>query len=191
MRDAGLASMVYFYFDFKDTSKQSARALLTSFLIQRSAQSDACCDILSGLYSAYEAGSKQPSDDALGECLRDMLAIPGQGPVFIVLDALDECPQSAGTPSPRERVLNIVEWIANLHYSHLHLCVTSRPEADIQVVLETLASHTVSLHNESGQMDDINNYIKFFIKTNASTRKWREQDQELVISKLSQQAGGM
>jgi hypothetical protein len=191
MRDAGLASMGYFYFDFKDTSKQSARALLTSLLIQRSAQSDACCEILSALYSAYDAGSNQPSDDVLRDCLRSMLATSGQGPTFIVVDALDECPQSTGTPSPRGRVLNLVEWIANLHYPHLHLCVTSRPEADIQAALETLASHTVSLHNESGQTEDIKNYINFFIKTDAGTRKWRNQDQELVICKLSQQAGGM
>ena len=191
MCDTGVASMGYFYFDFKDTSKQSARALLTSLLVQRSAQSDACCDTLSRLYSVYEAGSKQPSDDALRECLRDMLASPGQGPIFIVVDALDECPQSTGTPSPRERVLNLVKWLANLHYSPLHLCVTSRPEADIQVVLQKLASHMVSLHSESGQMEDIKNYINFFIKTDESTRKWRKQDQELVICKLSEQAGGM
>jgi hypothetical protein len=189
--NAGLALMSYFYLDFKDTSKQNSRALLTSILIQFSAQSDGCCDILSHLYSGHEAGSKQPSDDALRECLGDMLEIPGQGPIFIVIDALDECPQSAGAPSPRERVLNLVEWLTNLHHSHLHVCVTSRPEADIQAVLEKWATHTVSLHNEGGQVEDINNYIEFFINSDASTRKWRKQDQQLVITKLSQQAGGM
>lgn len=191
MCEAGLASMMYFYFDFRDKSKQDARALLSSILIQRSAQSDPCCDILSRLYSESNAGSKQPSEDALKECLKDMLAIPEQGPVFVVIDALDECPQSAGTPSPRESVLDVVRWLVDLSYSHLHVCVTSRPEADIQIVLQTLASHSVSLHNQKGQIEDINNYIDFFIKSDPSTRKWRKQDQELVISKLSQQAGGM
>jgi ankyrin repeat domain-containing protein 50 len=120
-----------------------------------------------------------------------MLEIPKKGPIFIIVDALDECPQSTGTPSPRERVLNLVEWLANIHYSHLHVCVTSRPEADIQAVLKKLATHTVSLHNEGGQVEDIDDYIGFFISSDASTRKWRKQDQQLVITKLSQQAGGM
>jgi hypothetical protein len=95
------------------------------------------------------------------------------------------------TPSPRERVLNLVEWLANFYYSHLRVCVASRPEADIQAVLKKLATHTVSLYSEGGQVEDINNYIEFFINSDASTRKWRKQDQQLVITKLSQQAGGM
>jgi NACHT domain len=191
MCDAGLASLAYFYFDFKDTSKQSARALLTSTLVQCSAQSDACCSILSRLYSVHKVGSEQPSDEAIRQCLREMLATPRQGPIFIVIDALDECPQSAGTPSPRERVLELMKWLVNLQYSHLHICITSRPEANIQAALEKLASHTVSLHGESGQTEDINKYIEFFINSDPSTCKWRKQDQQLVITKLCQRAGGM
>jgi NACHT domain len=191
MCDAGLASLAYFYFDFKDMSKQSARALLASILVQRSAQSDACCTILSRLHSRHKAGSEQPDDETMRECLREMLATPTQGPIFIVVDALDECPQSAGTPSPRERVLDLVKWLVNLQYSHLHICVTSRPEADIQAALEKLASHTVSLHVESGQTEDINKYIESFINSDPSTCKWRKQDQQLVITRLCERAGGM
>jgi hypothetical protein len=191
MCDAGLASLAYFYFDFKDTSKQNARALLASILVQRSAQSDDCCTILSRLHSSHKAGSEQPSDETMRECLREMVATPSQGPIFIVIDALDECPQSAGTPSPRERVLDLVKWLVNLPLSHLHICVTSRPEMDIQATLEKLASHTVSLHGESGQTEDINKYIEFFINSDLSTCKWRKQDQQLVITKLCERAGGM
>jgi hypothetical protein len=97
MSEAGLASIAFFYFDFRDSSKQDIRGALSSLLTQLSAQSDACCGILKHLYSTHNAGSKEPREDALRECLKSMLMPQDQGPIFIVLDAIDECPNSAIT----------------------------------------------------------------------------------------------
>jgi hypothetical protein len=191
MSQAGLASVAFFYFDFRDSSKQDARGALSSLLTQLSAQSDAYCGVLERLYSAHNAGSKEPSKDALRECLKSMLTLQDQGPIFIILDAIDECPNSAGTPSPRENVLELVEWLSELHYPHLSICITSRPEADIEAVLLPLASHTVSLHGESGQKEDIINYIMWFINSDPKARKWRKEDKELVLERLSKGADGM
>jgi hypothetical protein len=190
-RKAGLASVAFFYFDFRDSSKQDVRGALSSLLAQLSAQSDACCGVLERLYSAHDAGTKEPSENALRECLKSMLMLQDQGPVFIILDAIDECPNSAGTPSPRENVLELVEWLSELHYSHLSICVTSRPEADVEGILQPLASHTVSLHGESGQKEDIVNYIKWFVKSDPKARKWRKEDKDLVLERLSEGADGM
>ena len=189
MGEAGLASIAFFYFDFRDSFKQDARGALSSLLSQLSAQSDDCCSILERLYSAHRG--KEPSENALRECMKSMLTLQDQGPVFIVLDAIDECPNSAGTPSPRENVLELVKWLLELHYLHLSICVTSRPEADIEAVLQPLASHTVSLHGESGQQEDIVNYIKWFINSDMKARKWRKENKELVLEKLSEGADGM
>jgi hypothetical protein len=191
MSEAGLASIAFFYFDFRDSSKQDARNAVSSLLTQLSAQSDTYCSVLDRLYSAHGAGSKEPSEDALRDCLKSMVTLQDQGPVFIILDAIDECPNSAGTPSPRENVLELVEWLSELHYSHLSICVTSRPEADIEAVLQPLAFHTVSLHGESGQKEDIVNYIKWFINSNSKAQKWRKEDKELVLERLSEGADGM
>jgi hypothetical protein len=191
MSEAGLASMANFYFDFRDSSKQDVRGAVSSLLTQLSAQSDACCDILGCLYKAHNTGSKEPSEDALRECLKNMLSLEDQGPIFLVFDAIDECPNSTGTPSPRENVLELIEWLSELHYSHLSICVTSRLELDIEAVLLPLASYTVSLHGEDGQKEDIDNYIKWFIKSDLKARKWRKEDKELVLKELSERAGGM
>ena len=78
-----------------------------------------------------------------------------QGPIFFVFDAIDECPNSMGTPSLRENVLELIEWLSELDYSHLSICVTSRPEADIEALFPPLASYTVSLHGEDRQKEDI------------------------------------
>ena len=111
--------------------------------------------------------------------------------MFIIMDAVDECPNSTGAPSPREKVLEFVGWLSNLHCSHLSICVTSRPETDIEVVLLPLPSCTVSLHGEDGQMEDIANYIKWFINSDTKARKWRKDDKELVLEKLLEGANGM
>jgi hypothetical protein len=191
MSEAGMASIAFFYFDFRDPSKQDVRGALPSLLTQLSAQSDACCGVVERLYSAHNAGAKEPSEDALRECLKSMLTPQDQGPIFIIIDAIDECPSSAGTPSPRENVLELVEWLSELHYSHLSICISSRPEADIEAVLQPLASHMVSLHGESGQKEDIVNYIKWFINSDPKARKWRKEDKEFVLEKLSEGADGM
>jgi len=186
-----LASLGFFYFDFKDQSKQGARGALSSLLTQFAAQSDAYCEALSELYSEHDGGSQQPSEYELRECLRSMLTLRNLGPIFIIIDAIDECPNSTGTPSPREKVLELLEWLSNLQCSQLFICATSRPEADIEAVLLPLASDTVSLHVESGQKEDIVNYIKWFISSDPKARKWRKDDKELVLERLTERADGM
>jgi hypothetical protein len=191
MSEAGLASVAFFYFDFRDSSKQDVHGALPSLLTQLSAQSDAYCDVLGCLYSAHNAGSKKPSEDALKACLKSMMTLQDQGPIFIILDGIDECPDNAGTPSPRENVLELVKWLSDLHYSHLSICVTSRPEADIEAVLLPLAYCAVSLHGENGQKEDIINYIKWFVNSDPKARKWRKEDKDLVVEKLFEGADGM
>ena len=188
---AGLASLGFFYFDFKDQSKQDVGSVLSSLLIQLATQSDAYCERLSTLYLEHNEGSQQPNENALRECLGNMLMLRDQAPIYIIIDAIDECPNSAGTPSPRENVLELIEWLSKLQYSHLSICITSRLEADIEAVLQPLASHTVSLHDERGQKDDIINYIKWFINSDPRARKWRKEDKELVVEKLSEGVDGM
>ena len=162
MCEAGQASIAYFYFDFRDTDKQSLHNLVPSLLSQLSASSDPRCDILSRLYLAHEKDNKQPSDNILVEYLKQMFAVtlPDQRPVYLIMDAIDECPNNSGIPTPRERVLQLIQELVDLHLSHLHICVTSRPEIDIQYVLDPLTSLKVSLHDQTGQKEDIANYIK-------------------------------
>ena len=183
--------MAYFYFDFRDVNKQSLRNLLPSLLIQLSARSDSCCDKLFRLYSLHDHGVQKPSDRAMVECLKEMLTLEAQGPTYIIMDALDECPTTSTIPSPREEVLDFVDEIVGLHLPNVHVCVTSRPEHDIQAVLKDLTQHAVSLHDEGGQQQDILNYVASFVRSDRNVRRWREEDKDLVIKILSEKADGM
>jgi len=182
--------MANFYFDFRDVNKQRLRNLLLSILTQLSAHSDSCCDTLSQLYSAHGRGAQKPSDRAMVECLKNMLRLEKQAPTYLVMDALDECPTTS-IPSPREEILKLIEELVSLHLPNLHICVTSRPEYDIRVVLEPLTERPVSLHDESGQQEDIANYVAFFVRSDQRMRRWREQEKDLVIKTLSEKACGM
>ena len=185
--------MAYFYFDFRDLNKQTCHDLLLSLVFQLSTRSSPCCDILHHVYMTHESGTRQPSDDTLKECLKGMLRLPGQGPIFIVLDALDECPDSSGIPSPRNEVLRLVKELVDLHLQALHICATSRPEIDIRAVLEPLVSRSVSLHDESGQKMDIADYVQSVVNSSLSTamRRWRADDKTLVVETLTERADGM
>jgi hypothetical protein len=191
MREAGLATVAFFYVDFKDASKQDPRNLLSSLIIQLCAQSDRFYDTLSDLYSKHDNGLQQPRDDVLIQCLKTMFELPGQGPLYVIVDALDECQNSFGMPSPREQVLESFGQFAKLRLPHLHICITSRPEVDIRAVLKPLTVHNVSLHEESGQNEDIVNYIKSVVLSDPKMRSWKEEDKKLVIDTLTQKAGGM
>jgi hypothetical protein len=191
LRIAGLASIVYYYFDFRDTAKQDVRGLVSSLLSQLCAQSTLCCDALSRFYSAHGDGSQKPITGALIQCLRDILEIPGQGPIYIIIDALDECSNTWRLSSAREKVLELLEELVKLRIPTLRICATSRPEFDIHNILAPLTSLRLSLHDESGQRKDILDYISRVVNTDRRMRSWREEDKKLVVNTLSRRADGM
>ena len=191
MRDSGLASLAFFYCDFRDDEKKDRQSLLSSLLIQLGHQSDSYCKILSEFHSEHGNGSQDPSDRARTQCLKDVLRFPGQAPIYIIIDALDECPKASGRQSSRENVLALVEELVGLHLSNLRICVTSRPEADIESVLKHLNPHSISLHDEGGQRKDIIDYVTSVVDTDPKMKRWKPADKELVAETLSKKANGM
>jgi hypothetical protein len=185
--------IAYHYFDFKDASKRHVRGLLASLVFQLSHNSESCRDVLYQLYDMCHNGSEQPSDVALSKCLKAMIELPRQVGVFVIMDALDECPNTTGTPSARDEVLDFLENLIGSSHSNLFVCVTSRPEQDIQTVLNPLtsASCRVALHEESGQREAINSYVRAFVYADRAMRRWKEEDKELVIDTLSERSSGM
>ena len=193
LQEAGKATIAYFYFDFRDTDKQNLHNALPSLLTQLSARSDSCCDILSRVHKAHNNGAYKPSTEAMITCLKDMLALPDQDPVYIILDAIDECPNSSGIPSARKQVLDFLKDLVGLQLPNLHLCATSRPEIDIRTTLEPITSYPISIHEQNGQKKDIKDYIRAVVYADSDTAmgRWRDQDKELVIKTLTERADGM
>ena len=190
MRKAGLASLAFFYCDFREDRKKELRGLLSSFLVQLCHQSDSYFDILSNFYSEHNNGLRPPTDDALAGCLKRLLKLPGLAPVYLIVDALDECPKPSVVRSPRAEVLNLIEDLVKTQILNLRICVTSRPELDIKNVLDPLMFCSISLHDESGQKRDIEDYIKSVIGT-CTTNRWKEEHRKLAIDVLTENSNGM
>jgi hypothetical protein len=191
MRKSGLASLAVYYYDFREDQKKDLRGLLSSVLVQLCGQSDAYLDILSNFHTTHLNGQQSPSDAELVRCLIDLLELPDQAPVYLIIDALDECPNTSAVPPPREEVLTLVRQLMESRLMNLHTCITSRPETDIKVVLEPLTFRSVSIHDERGQMEDIENYIRSIVGTDPKNGRWKEEDRQLVIDILIERADGM
>jgi hypothetical protein len=191
MRRAGLVSLAYYYCDFRDEKKKNLRGLVLSLLVQLCHQSDSYSDMVSKFYSEHAKGSHCPSDAVLVLCLEGLLKLPGQTPVYLILDALDECPTTSDMQPAREKVLMLVRQLTTSKYPKLRICVTCRLEPDLSVVLEPLSFRSISLHDESGQKEDIARYIKSVVNTDPKIRKWRATDKEQVINVLTHKVDGM
>ena len=183
--------MAYFFFDFRDTQKQHRRDLISSLLFQLSAKSDACYHVFSCFYLDHDEGARQPSEDALSQCLMEMLELQGQSAMYIIINALDEYPDISGMPTEREKVLRFLESLVDLQLRNVHICLSSRPEFDIRMSLEPLAQFRVSLDDETGQQADILEYIKSVVDSDRRMRNRSAENKQLVISALSDKADGM
>jgi hypothetical protein len=194
--DAGACYLAYFFFDFKDVAKQDNRALLSSLLTQLSTKSDTCFEKLFHTYSNHDDGSQQPSEGALLQCLKEMLIDSGQAPLYVIVDAVDECPNTSkapGAPRSRREVLETIKQLVKLGIPNLRVCITSRPELDIRKTFKQLARLVVSLHDQDGQKDDIVTYVRSIVYSDNEEimDKWGEELKERVVETLSCKADGM
>jgi Tfp pilus assembly pilus retraction ATPase PilT len=120
-----------------------------------------------------------------------MLKASGPAPIYLIIDALDECPNTTKLPPPREKMLELIEKLVKLNLPNLHLCVTSRPEFDIRGSLEPLTTKCISLHDQSGQKKDIEDYVRSVVSSDRNMMRWRDEDKTLVIETLTKKADGM
>src|SRR5260221_5766565 len=108
MQKSGHASLAMYYCDSREDKKRDLRGLLSSVLFHLCNQSDSYHPILSTFYSTHLNGARAPSDDELVRCLVDLLKHPGSRPIYLIVDALDECPSTSYLSSPREELLALL-----------------------------------------------------------------------------------
>ena len=191
LRKSGDASLAMYFYDFRDDLKKDLRGLLSSMLFQLCDQSDSYHNILSTFHSTHSDGAQSPRDEELIQCLVDLVKLPGPRPVYLIVDGLDESPNTSTQSFHREQVLSVLDDLVKARLQNLRLCVTSRPEVDIKAILESLAFRSVSLENESGQKQDIKGYIKSIVHVDKKMKSWNPKHKQLVIDVLTEKADGM
>jgi hypothetical protein len=108
--------------------------------------------------------------------------------VYLVLDALDEC------PVPRHDLLDWIRMIAKLTDQRMHLLVTSRKEPDIDTVLghDDVVDQVVAV--QSNIIDaDIRAYIIDTLRTDVAFKRWEQHEnvQQLIQDSLFEKSDGM
>ena len=118
-----------------------------------------------------------------------MLQAAQPDPVYLIIDGIDECPDSSesGKPSPQTQVVQLIKELIGWGLPNLHLCVTSLLEVGKHTALDLKGSTTlsVSLHKQSGHKGDVVDYIKSIVGSDPKMRNWSEKDKKRVVETLS------
>ena len=119
--------LLYFYFNFNDTGKQTLESMVRSLISQLYYKRRETWNQLGSLFSSCQDGHRQATCESLCKALLHMIEQVKE--VWLVLDALDECSTRRG-PST-EGLLSWIREVLNSEQRNVHLLVTSRPEQDI------------------------------------------------------------
>ncbi|RMZ86570.1 hypothetical protein DV736_g6204, partial [Chaetothyriales sp. CBS 134916] len=178
-------AVAFFFFDFRDESKQDASAALRALLLQLCGQVPGLELDMTRLKDSYNHGP--PPVQVLLEYLRQAVARCRH--IYILLDALDESPEEIS----RTEVLSVINTLRQWQLPGLHLLVTSRDVPDIRHHLQfpTLQQGVehISLKNNSVQQD-ISRFVAFQVDHDDQLRRWGDH-REKIKNYLTQHAGGV
>lgn len=181
--DILLASRVlYFYFDFNDTSKQSFEKMLRSLVSQLYQQHRPSQQHLHQLYSSCKDGKEQPSTQALITTFQSMTGAAKN--VVIVLDALDEC----------EARRDLLNWLALQKPESARVLLTSRKEGDIDASLSKQIPAAGIVPIQEGIVDeDIRKVVHSRIAEDEDLQRWKGslEVQKEIETALMEKAAGM
>ncbi|KAH6952507.1 hypothetical protein BKA56DRAFT_681973 [Ilyonectria sp. MPI-CAGE-AT-0026] len=185
--NAGTQNVLYFYFTFSETQKQSLENAVRTLASQLCYHRPEVRHHLNSLFSSCNDGKQQPSLDFLCKTFQQMVQAAGE--LWVVLDALDEC-------NDRSHPRGLLPWIMNLRSekSQVHLLVTSRQEQDIKSAIEKLASCRDIIPLQNDQIDeDIAAYIQTEVRDAGRLARWskRPDIQQEIENALKEKASGM
>ncbi|KAI1383412.1 ankyrin repeat-containing domain protein [Hypoxylon trugodes] len=179
-------NVVYFYFDFSDSNKQSLEDMLRCLAIQLYPIGTTTQGYLDSL---YDKGTRQPYIASLRETVRKMVQRASE--LWIVIDALDECVTRREYPSE-----GVLEWIEDIRgcEASVHLLVTSRPEQDIMSSIKGWTREQDIIPLQSHLVDgDIRAYTQHRVREDKGLKRWHgkpEVEQE-IEGALVEKADGM
>lgn len=181
--------LLYFYFNFNDTSKQSLESMIRSLISQLFHKREDTRKHLDSLFSSCNDGDRQPTTESL--CKSLLLMIQQTDEVWIVLDALDECRTRKGTETE-----GLLSWMKGLLSvpRNAHLLITNRHEEDIESALIKWASSEDMMCIQSKLVtDDIREYVYDRTRKGDGFRRWQSwpKVQKEIETSLVEKVDGM
>ncbi|KAK8009447.1 hypothetical protein PG991_011998 [Apiospora marii] len=189
-------TVAYFYFDFRDPAKQIRTNFLRSIIAQICQGRPDTPESLRQLSKFRDLDQVPPAENLQAALLS---AVQDFSNVYIVLDALDECPQSG---YERDKVLQCLHEIRGWGVSPLHVLMTSRREHDIASYLYAVAdaedkgtvSSPMSQMSLEFRASEIGSDIEAYIDAQLSGlrfRYWKLELRQKVRTALLEKSQGM
>jgi hypothetical protein len=143
---------------------------------------------LNEYFSLYENGKEQPSLQSL--CIVFQRMVQEASELWIVLDALDECPNT------RQQRRELLSWIETFYSEvrNIHLLVTSRTEEDIESTMKkewASGTDVITLRNDL-VAQDILSYVRWELSEGELIKQWRNRPevQRAIFEALINKANG-
>ncbi|MCJ1244864.1 hypothetical protein MMC30_002065 [Trapelia coarctata] len=182
-------AVAYFYFDFSDVLKQHPSDFLSSIIGQLSRRVSKLPEILRNLYKGCNNGNRKPTLRELSAVFVAFAELDDFADIYLVVDALDECPQ--GDNNMRTELLRLISVIHASSSSSMHVLVTSRPEKDIKEALEMMRS-TLSVPLQGSGVDaDIRLHIENQLAADDKFKLWSNDVKSDIKEVLTAGANGM
>ncbi|THU93561.1 hypothetical protein K435DRAFT_861403 [Dendrothele bispora CBS 962.96] len=137
------ANVAYYFFDFRDSSKQTVKNLIVSLLIQLSHNAvitPAAYGILKQFYDKNRSGMDEPGLLELENALLEVISLSLWKSTTIIIDALDEMEGKMF-----QSFLGFIKHLHAKNLQHLHVIVTSRPQIPIAIQLKELCSRSLGV----------------------------------------------
>lgn len=177
-------AVIYFFFDFADTNRQSLDQLVRSLAAQLYSRCENSRKELDTLFSSCEDGRQQPTFESLFATLLRMVNYIGK--TQIIIDALDEC-------TTRKDLLLWMEKLCSGR-AGLYLLSTSRKEEDIESGLKRWIhqGNFVSIQQDPVN-HDIHAYVHERLRNDYGFQRWRSKPSVLdeIETELMKKADGM
>ncbi|KAF8489409.1 hypothetical protein JB92DRAFT_2820030 [Gautieria morchelliformis] len=173
-------AFVYFYFDFRSSDTRPNDALRSS-IKQLSLRRAAIPVALAKLFEANKEGQRAPTPEQLMATLKAIIGTFQN--VYIIFDALDECPQ-------RDELLTMLREIHGWGLDTIHMLASSRRERDIEETLDTLVSHQIPM-DACLVDDDIRTHVCKTLDHDIKFRRCSPEEKQLIESTLINGAHGM
>ena len=178
-RGSANIGIAYIYCDFRRTDGQRAGELLASLLKQLAGCWSAMPEIVKALYDSHKSNNTRPSIEELSRTLKSVASLFSR--VFIIVDALDECP---GTRDHRSRFLEEVSKLQTKTQSNRF--ATSRYVPEVESELE------LTMHLEiRATKDDVRKYLNHHMMPQRAVLRENKQLQEDIKREIVEIVDGM
>lgn len=178
-------ALAFHFCDNRNQSSNTATAVVRQMLFQLFQQRPNHFGILQKAYDVQ--GPKLFQDfDTLWVILKAVIKVYGEGELFLLIDALDECDE-------KSRGL-LMAGMKEITQDNLNVRVffTCRPEADIEQQYRSKNDRTLSCHIKGSDIDsDIQLYMADKVPKLCEGKAWGQPEIDLITNNLMEKANGI